>query len=126
MADSAGALLIFDGDCGFCTSSANWVASRWDGDARAVPSQFLSTDELAAHGLTEPDVRAAVWWIDESGRPSRGHLAIAQSLAAGSGWSDAVGRLLLVPPFRWLAAAGYPLVARWRHLLPGGTPACKL
>jgi predicted DCC family thiol-disulfide oxidoreductase YuxK len=118
--------LIFDGDCSFCTASANWVAARWRGRAQAVPWQTLSTDELAEHALTSDDVRSAAWWIDGAGRRSRGHLAIAQALRAGSGWSALVGRVLLVPPFRWIGAAVYPLVARWRHRLPGGTPACRM
>jgi hypothetical protein len=29
------------------------------------------------------------------------------------------------PPLRWVAAATYPLIARWRHRLPGGTPAAE-
>jgi len=71
-------------------------------------------------------VRAAVWWIDADGRRSRAHVATARALLAGSGWSAVLGHALLAPPFRWLAAAGYPLVSRWRHRLPGGTPACRL
>ncbi len=117
-------LLIYDGECGFCTSCANWLAARWRGDARAVPWQALSDDELAGLSLTRDDLRAAVWWIDEDGRSSRAHVATARALIAGSGWTAIAGRVLLVPPFRWLAAAGYPLVARFRHRLPGGTPAC--
>ena len=119
-------VLIFDGDCGFCTTVANWVAARWSGDARVVPWQRLTGDELVALSLTREDVLAAVWWIDADGRRWRAHLGIARALIAGSGWSAAVGRALLVPPLRWIAAAGYPLVARWRHRLPGGTPACRL
>ncbi|MGH3008737.1 MAG: thiol-disulfide oxidoreductase DCC family protein [Gaiellaceae bacterium] len=119
-------MLIFDGDCGFCTSCANWIAARWRGDARAVPWQTLGEDELAARSLTREDVRAAVWWIDEDGRRSRAHVATARALIAGSGWTAALGRVLLVPPFRWIAAAIYPVVARWRHRLPGGTPVCRM
>jgi len=119
-------LLIYDGDCSFCTSSANWVAARWRGSAKAVAWQALASDELEVHALTPDDVRSAAWWIDDSGRRSRGHLAIAQALTAGSGWPAAVGRVLLVPPFRWIAGAMYPLIARWRHRLPGGTPACRI
>jgi hypothetical protein len=51
---------------------------------------------------------------------------MAQALKAGSGWSAGVGHVLLVPPFRWVGGAVYPLIARWRHLLPGGTPACRM
>ena len=123
--DSAVPLLIYYGDCSFCTSSANWVAARWAGGARAVAWQTLAADELAARALTADDVRSAAWWIDETGRRSRGHLAIAHALAAGTGWPAAVGRVLLLPPFRWIAAGLYPLIARWRYRLPGGTPACR-
>jgi predicted DCC family thiol-disulfide oxidoreductase YuxK len=123
---TAGALLIYDGDCAFCTSSANWVAARWRGGATAVAWQTLTADELAAHALTLDDVRSAAWWIDAAGGRSRGHLAIARALAAGTGWSATVGRVLIVPPFRWVAAGLYPLIARWRYRLPGGTPACRI
>lgn len=119
-------LLVFDGDCGFCTSCARWIGARWRGGERAVPWQTLSAEELEAHSLTREQVRAAVWWIDEEGRRSSAHLAIAHSLIAGSGWPAVAGRVLLVPPFRWIAAAVYPLVARWRRFLPGGTPACRM
>ncbi|HEY0614803.1 MAG TPA: DCC1-like thiol-disulfide oxidoreductase family protein [Candidatus Elarobacter sp.] len=110
-------MLIFDGDCGFCTSVANWAAARWRGEERAVAWQRMAPEELAAVGLTRDDVAAAAWWIDAS---------MAEALAAGSGWSAFAGRLLRVPPARWLGAAAYPLIARWRHRLPGGTPACRL
>jgi predicted DCC family thiol-disulfide oxidoreductase YuxK len=91
-----------------------------------VPWQSLSAEELARHGLTRDQVHASVWWIDGHGRVSRAHVALGGALAAGSGWSAIAGRVVLVPPFRWLAAVGYPLVARWRHRLPGGTPACRM
>jgi predicted DCC family thiol-disulfide oxidoreductase YuxK len=121
-----GPLLIYDGDCSFCSSSARWLTNRWAGPQRAAAWQHLSAGELEQLGLRLDDVRSAVWWTDPSTRNARGHLAIARALRAAPGWPSVVGRLLLVPPIRWLGAAAYPLVARWRHLLPGGTPACRL
>jgi predicted DCC family thiol-disulfide oxidoreductase YuxK len=111
-------LLLYDGDCSFCTGWATWVAAKADGSVRTAAWQSLDRTELAAFGLTADDAASAAWWIDEHGRRSRAHLAIARALAAGHGTPAAVGRLLLVPPFRWAAAAGYPLVARWRNRLP--------
>jgi predicted DCC family thiol-disulfide oxidoreductase YuxK len=119
-------LLVYDGDCSFCSASARWIAARWDGTQKAVAWQHLSANQLERLGLTADDVRSAAWWIDPSGARSRGHLAIARALGAANGWPSAVGRILLVPPFRWLAAGVYPLIARSRHRLPGGTPACRL
>lgn len=118
--------LIYDGDCSFCTACATWVATRWRGRARAVPQQELESEELTRLGLTFESARSAAWWIDETGERSRGHLAIAHSLEIGDGWSAVVGRLLLALPLRWIGVAVYPLIARWRHRLPGGTPSCRV
>jgi predicted DCC family thiol-disulfide oxidoreductase YuxK len=119
-------LLIYDGECSFCSSSARWITAHWSGPQQTVAWQHLGADDLQRLGLTLDDVRHAAWWIDPSGSHSRGHLAIARALRAAPGWPSVVGRILLAPPFRWLAAGAYPLVARWRHRLPGGTSACRM
>jgi predicted DCC family thiol-disulfide oxidoreductase YuxK len=119
-------LLVYDGDCSFCTAAAHRIAPHWKTPARAVAWQRLDAGELDRLGLTPDEVRRAAWWIDESGRRSGGHLAIARALIAAEGWRSVCGKALLVPPFRRLAAGLYPLAARWRHRLPGGTPACRL
>ncbi len=119
-------MLVYDGDCSFCTRSAHWVATRWNGDERTVAWQSMTADEFANANLSLGDVQKAVWWIAPDGRRSRGHLAIAHALRATRGWSSVLGVVILVPPFRWIAGAAYPLVARWRHRLPGGTPACRI
>ena len=119
-------LLVYDGDCSFCSSSARWIAARWQGPQQAVAWQHLSADQLERLGLTLDDVRRAAWWVDPAGRHSRGHVAIARALRAAHGWPSVVGHILLIPPFRWLAAGAYPLIAHWRHRLPGGAPACRM
>jgi predicted DCC family thiol-disulfide oxidoreductase YuxK len=105
-------MLIYDGGCGFCTASADWIT------VPAVPWQRLDREELERLGLSVDDVGRTAWWIDARGRTFRGHLAIAHALAAGRGWRSIVGKVLLVAPFRWAGAAVYPLVARWRRFLP--------
>ena len=125
MGAETGALLVYDGECSFCSAAACWIASRWNGAAAAVAWQQLDSGQLAALGLTQSDVRQAAWWIDAAGRRSRSHLAIAGALRSARGWPALAGLLLLVPPVRWLAALSYPLIARWRHRLPGGTAACR-
>ena len=108
------AMLVYDGDCGFCTRCAGWLAARAV-DLEVVPWQSL---DLAAVGLTETQVRTAAWWVDgDLVEPAEG--AIARSLVAcGRGYA-VVGRLLLLPGVRRVAAAGYRLVARNRGRLPG-------
>jgi predicted DCC family thiol-disulfide oxidoreductase YuxK len=121
-----GATLVFDGDCGFCTTAAMWAArGHVVGPLEIVAWQNLGVRGLADMGVSVPDAQKAAWWVDESGARWRGHRAVAMALRSGRGWRSPAGRLLLVPPVSWVAAGVYPVVARFRHLLPGATPACR-
>jgi len=116
-------LLVFDGDCGFCTTSANWIARRLHEPSIVAPWQHLDLTEI---GLSADDVATSVWWIDDNGPRHCGSAAIAQSLMAIGGFWKTVGLALHHPPGRWFGKAIYPIVAKYRHRLPGGTAACKL
>lgn len=119
-------VLIYDGDCGFCTRAAEWARVRTP-DVTVTPWQWA---DLAALGLTIERCRAAVQWIDEAGKePGRayaGAAAVAGWLTHRGGWGARLARLYPLPGMRQLADAGYRLVAQYRHRLPGGTPACRL
>jgi predicted DCC family thiol-disulfide oxidoreductase YuxK len=123
--DDALPTLIYDGDCGFCTSSANWVSRRWTGKSApaAVPWQHLPDGRAAELHLTVDDFARSAWWIDGD-RVEGGSRAVAYALRATDGPWTVAGRLLLVPPVSWVAPSVYRLVARYRHRLPGGSPAC--
>ena len=116
-------LLIFDGDCSFCTSSAHWIRRRLPDRVRVEPWQRLDLDGL---GLTQHDVTTAAYWVDERGDKYRGHRSIGKALVASGGVWKPIGALILVPPISWLAALVYLGVAKNRSRLPGGTPECKL
>jgi predicted DCC family thiol-disulfide oxidoreductase YuxK len=116
-------VLIFDGDCGFCTSTANFVVARSSVPLEAVAWQLT---DVTVFELTETQTAARVYFVT-GGEAFGGHLAFAQILWAQRNWlPKAAGWLLTVPPFCWLASLGYTLVARFRHRLPGGTTACAL
>ena len=118
-------ILVFDGDCGFCTTSARWL-HRWvvrDSSTRVAPWQHLDLDEL---GLTEDQCRAAVQWVGEEGQVASGHAAIAAALRHGHLVWRPIGALLVAPGFSWLAQRVYSWVAAHRYALPGGTPACRV
>jgi predicted DCC family thiol-disulfide oxidoreductase YuxK len=113
-------VLVFDGDCSFCTSCAR-LLKRIGPETEIVAWQFTDLDEL---GITAAQAAEAVRWIAADGTVRSGHEAIAAALGtAGRPWRIA-GRAILLPVVSPLAAAGYRLVARNRHRLPGGTPAC--
>ena len=116
-------MLVYDGDCGFCTRTAEWAEARLPEGTTVQPYQWLDLEPL---GLTPDDGKRAAWWVDGEGRRHRGHRVAGHALVAMGGFWRVPGALMLVPPFSWLAAGGYALVARFRYRLPGGTPACRL
>lgn len=115
-------MLIFDGDCGFCTSSVRFAERRIGVRARVAPWQLT---DLPALGITRERAEREVLWA-EDGRVYGGAQAVARLLiSAGPPWRP-LGFVLRVPPFRWAAHGLYRLIAGNRRHLPGGTPACSL
>lgn len=123
MADASRHVLIFDGDCGFCTSTARYIAAR---STTPIEIHAWQLVDVAQFGLTEAETARRVYFVTE-GEAFGGHLALAQVLwlQRWIGWK-AFGWVMTVPPTCWLASMGYALVARFRHRLPGGTPACAV
>jgi predicted DCC family thiol-disulfide oxidoreductase YuxK len=113
-------VLLFDGDCGFCTWCAG-LLERIGPDAEIVAWQFA---DLAALGVTEQQAIEAVQWVQVDGTVRSGHEAIAAVLStAGRVWRI-IGRAVMLPGISWMAAKAYRLVADNRYRLPGSTPAC--
>ena len=117
------ATLVYDGDCAFCTRSVAAIARLRLAEPRVVAFQHA---DLPALGLTTAQCEHELQWVAPGGRADGGAQAVARLLlASGPPWT-LVGAVLRVPPFRWVAAGLYRLVADNRHRLPGGTPACAL
>ena len=116
-------VLVFDGDCGFCTTSARfakrWVDRRGRYDLR--PWQEL---DLAALGLTQAQCIEAAQYVRPDGTVASAHLAIAEGLHHGAPLWRPLGWLVAAPGVRAVAARVYTWVADHRYQLPGGTPAC--
>jgi predicted DCC family thiol-disulfide oxidoreductase YuxK len=107
------ALLLWDGECGFCRRSVEWAERRDRGHTfRAIPYQQAPsppmTPELqaasarAVHVLTpEGRVlragRACLWVLERTGFP-------------------VLARVLALPPLVWAVELGYWLIARNRGL----------
>jgi predicted DCC family thiol-disulfide oxidoreductase YuxK len=115
-------VLLYDGDCAFCTNCAH-VLERIGPDADVVPWQLSDLGEL---GVTEAQAVDAVQWVEADGTVRSGHEAIAAVLKrAGWIWRLA-GSVLILPGISWIVAKAYRLIARNRYRLPGGTPACAV
>ena len=116
------AVLVYDGDCGFCQWSLRW-ALRLGITCEHVAGQRA---DLPSLGLTPDDVEAAAWYVDGD-RRLRGHEAIAAAL--GTSRHVAVrlaGRAIGARALRPVAAPAYTWVATHRHRLPGASEACGL
>ena len=116
-------VLIFDGECGFCTWAARWAERRLPPGTGILPYQRVR--DPSAYGLTDEEIAGAAYWIDARGRPHRGHLAAAGTFRAIGGAWTTIGSLIREPPISWLAAWIYEIVSRNRHRLPGSVPACR-
>lgn len=115
--------MLYDGDCGFCTSSARLVP-RLGCRAEVVPWQRWP--HLGEHGITEEAAGEALHAVSD-GEVLVGHQAVAGVLhtsrylpvrLAGA----TIGSRLVSP----LAARVYTWVAAHRGSLPGGTPTCAI
>lgn len=114
-------VLIFDGDCAFCSSSVRFIERRIRKHPECRPWQHL---DLSEFGLAQQECERAVQYVDAQGNVHEAQDAIAELLIdAGRGWSMC-GRLMSLPGVRRLAGVSYRLIARNRHRLPGGTPRC--
>lgn len=118
-------VLIFDGDCAFCTQTANFVR-RLNTHGRMEVMPWQTAGLLARFGLTEAQCQTAVQFVDEQGKIFSGAGAANQTLKRlGGAWRVASG-LYALPGFHQLEDAAYAWVARNRYRLPGGTPECKI
>jgi len=114
LSSSSPQILIYDGDCHFCVRRARWFQRRSRSQNMAVAYQNLHLDEV---GLTQDVVSREAVWIDSKGRHFYGHKAIAKSLQHIGGLWGVLGRVMLIPPFSWLAKGTYRLTASNRHRL---------
>lgn len=115
-------LLIFDGDCSFCTTTAR-AGQRWLGLEHVEPWQFLDLEPL---GVTAEECQTAVQWIADDGSVVAAERAVIAALRHAGGAWRVLGELMNLPGVRQLAGLVYRLVAKYRHRMPGGTAACRL
>jgi predicted DCC family thiol-disulfide oxidoreductase YuxK len=122
-----GALLLYDGTCGFCCASVQFVlAHERSRTLRFAALQGSAGSEVVRRHPHLNSVDSVVWYERETAShpetvlvKSDAVLRIARYL--GGGWR-LFGVMSLVP--RAIRDSVYDLVARNRHRLPGTADAC--
>lgn len=114
--------LLYDPDCGFCTAAANRIRP-WCGRNVVVP---MTAAELVGGQVDADRARREIPFVDDDGRVRYGAAAIGAALLDGGVPARVVGTLLASRAGSVVANPIYRIIARHRHRLPGGTPACTL
>ena len=115
--------VIYDGDCGFCTKSANFGKKRTKKNVEYVTSQ--SIEDLTIYGLTQDDVSKRVYWVDEK-RVVGGSRAVIRAMRQMKLPYQILGMILSVPGLWCLMEPIYNYVAKNRHKLPGSSDSCEI
>ncbi|MEM9066433.1 MAG: DUF393 domain-containing protein [Planctomycetota bacterium] len=122
--DDGRALVLFDGDCGFCQRSQRLIR-RLDkrGNLRTAP---LGGPQAMAAGVDEMPTATGGTMIvvDQGERLERSDAAIRIARHLGGPWRLAAWLGGIVP--RPLRDGVYRLIARYRHRLGGGSDGCKV
>lgn len=130
MEQSSNPIILYDGLCGFCNRTVQFIL-RHDSHDRfrfaSLQSDFAHA-VLTKHGLDPADLSTIYLVVDYGQPPER---LFSRSRASAEVWSglDAPWRffgslLRLVPT--WLADPGYNLIARNRYRIFGKHTACPL
>lgn len=120
---ASGPILIYDGDCAFCSSTVRVLEKRIRRHPPCEPWQWLDLDD---YGVSREQCERAVQFIDDRGRVHSAERGIAHVLIhGGKGWAI-LGRAMLVPGFVHVAGAVYRWISKNRHRMPGGTTQCSL
>lgn len=118
-------VLIFDGDCAFCSSAVRFLQRAVDRQSRYTVQPYQLID-LEPFGLTDEQTSQALRFVAADGTAHCGAMAVSQALRRSApGWRP-VGLLLAAPGIRRVAERAYRWIAAHRHQLPGGTAACRL
>jgi len=116
-------ILLFDGSCGFCARSVQFLIRR-EGSRHDLLFAPLAGPTGRQVRAAHPELESAdsMVWYEASLPQVRSAAVIRAARYLGGGWSLLGGLAWLVP--RPIRDCGYRLAARHRHRIPG--PACVI
>jgi predicted DCC family thiol-disulfide oxidoreductase YuxK len=130
LGNSSNAIILYDGVCGFCNRTVQFVLKRDSRDCfrfATLQSEFARR-LLQKHGISSEQLESIVLVLDH-GQPTervehRSTASITIFRELGRCWRMLANLLALVP--RGLRDWGYDLVARYRYRIFGKYDTCPL
>jgi len=119
-------LFVFDGDCGICTKSVEFLRHVVETDLRFIPYQVANLDDF---GLTEQDCQRAAQVVFPNGGRNEGYDSFRISfLRSAHAMSRAIGFVMSIRVVRFVGRYIYSRVAQGRHTgaLGDMAGACRL
>ena len=123
MKTEAAGTLFFDGACGMCTRSRDFLL-KMDRTGNVQTEALQSPGTAERLGIAPASLLDSVRWLDSTGAVYSG------AEAANAAFSAAIGtRIPLavyrIPGIRFIEEAIYRWVATHRYRFPGTTPYCE-
>ncbi|MET9595158.1 DUF393 domain-containing protein [Streptomyces sp. NPDC006516] len=116
-------VVVYDGDCAFCTTSLTYLMRRLRPKCAVTPWQFTDLDAL---GVSRRRAQHELLYVSPTGTVYGGAQAVAKLLLRAGGIWAWPGGMLTLPPVRWIAHGIYRIIATHRDRMPGGSPACAM
>jgi predicted DCC family thiol-disulfide oxidoreductase YuxK len=116
-------VLIYDGDCAFCSSTVRTLQKLIKNPPKIIPFQFIDTTQF---GLTKQQCSEEIKFVDANGLVSGGESAFKKFFFEVGGAWRLLGGVMGLPLIRQISGVIYRWVAKNRFRLPGGTPTCSL
>lgn len=116
-------LLIYDGDCAFCSSTIRIIEKYVKNHPEIAPYQWA---KLKEYGLTIEECQKEIKFVSTDGNITTGARAFSRFFSACPTPWKLIGKLLSAPIISQIARKVYNWIAKNRYRLPGGTPTCGI
>ena len=113
-------ILFFDGACGMCTRSRNFLL-KLDRTGNVHTETLQSPGAADRLGVTTASLLESVRWLDSSGAVYSGAEAANAAFCAAVGTRIPLG-IYRIPGIRFIEDAVYRWIAAHRYKFPGTTP----
>ena len=122
-AEHAAGTLFFDGACGMCTRSRDFLL-KFDRTGRLRTETLQSPGTAERLGIEPASLLDSVRWLDPSGAVYSGAEAANAAVSAAVGTRIPLA-IYRIPGIRSIEDAVYKWVAAHRYRFPGTTPYCE-